>query len=101
MKKPILIFLIFFAFSAPGLKAVPNLDSLEYMLYESDEDTKLFLLAELAWYYRNIKPSKAIAFAQEGLVLAEKKNLLNYKTEFNATIGANYLILGNFDMSVR
>jgi len=71
------------------------------MLYESDEDTKLFLLAELAWYYRNIKPSKAIAFAQDGLVLAEKKNLLNYKTEFNATIGANYLILGNFDLAIN
>jgi len=83
-----------------SVKSIPNLDSLEKTLIDANDDAKLYALAELAWYYRNIKPSKSIAFAQEGLDLANRKSLLNYKTEFNATIGANFLILGNFDAAI-
>ncbi len=76
---------------------MPNLDSLEKSLQTAKDTSKLFALADLAWYYHNIKPTKGILFAKEGLKLAQEKGLLNFQTEFTSTLGANYLVLGNYD----
>ena len=62
-------------------RADPNLDSLEASLDKATNDTsKLTALADLAWYYRNIKPSKAIYFAFEGLEIADKYKIIKYST---------------------
>jgi len=96
-----LIFILFLITGCIEIFAIPNLDSLEESLQTAKGEAKLFALAELAWYYHNIKPSKAIGFAKEGLVITKEKKLLNYQTEFNATLGANYFVLGDFDKGIE
>lgn len=96
-----LIFILLLITGWTDALAIPNLDSLEQSLQSSTGEAKLYALAELAWYYHNIKPSKAIGFANEGLAMAKEKNLLNYQTEFNATLGANYFVIGDYYKSIE
>lgn len=82
--------------------SIPNLDSLEKILYKSATDTaKLYALADLAWYYKNITPTKAISFAKKGLELANKMKYLAFQTEFHATLGANYLVLNDEEKAIE
>ena len=81
--------------------AIPNLDSLEKSLSKADDEAKLFALAELAWYYHNIKPSKGIEFAKKGLILAEKMNKLPFLAEFNSSMAANYFILTDYNLALK
>jgi len=86
--------------SITSMYAIPNLDSLEKALQTETGESKLYALAELAWYYHNIKPSKAIVFAKQGLALAKEQELIRYQTEFNATLGANYYTVGDLDKAI-
>ncbi len=100
LKKKYIIIVLLLVFGASKLYSIPNLDSLEKSLQTAKGELKLYALAELAWYYHNIKPSKAIAFAQEGLALAKDAKLLVYQREFNATLGANYYVLSDYEKSI-
>ncbi len=97
----ILILYLFLFANLLTIYAGPNLDSLEKSLSEADDEAKLFALAELAWYYHNIKPSKGIEFAKMGLELAEKMNELPFMADFNSSMAANYFILSDYDNAIQ
>lgn len=83
-------FCIFFIFT--GLAYSANIDSLEKTLSRSKGNDKLNALSELAWHYKNSSPSKAIAYAQQGLNYAEKQNSKYYLINFNLTLGTIHLV---------
>lgn len=78
----------------------PNLDSLEKLLQTSNPEKKLKVYADLAWYYKSVKVSKSLIFAETGLKLAKELGNNPYEGELLGTIGAIYLTMSNYDKAI-
>lgn len=93
-------FLLLFAF--PGVSRADYLDSLEYELKKSGQDTnRVFLLNELCWEYQSIDYEKAMIFGDQALDLAKKLDFRKGVSDAQMLIGMIYDDKGEYNAALQ
>jgi tetratricopeptide (TPR) repeat protein len=94
MKSLLYLLLTVFAAGEPCVAQDRTIDSLRLLLGASKADTSTIkLMADISYYYRNIKPDTGVAYGQRALQLAQK---INWKPGMGRSyncIGLNYFSL--------
>jgi two-component system sensor histidine kinase/response regulator len=77
-----------------------TIDSLTRLLDKTKDSTKVSILRKLSWEYRNSDTSKAIAFGNVGLEMAEKLNLSHERADILGRLGVYKRNQGNFSRAM-
>ncbi|HOY16673.1 MAG TPA: ATP-binding protein [Haliscomenobacter sp.] len=98
----ILLFTLLFTLHADiGFAQIMVIDSLKHELAIVKQDTsRVLILAELCYAYRNIKPDKSLLIGQKALVLARKIQFLKGESRVLNYVGNIFRTLGDLPKSL-
>lgn len=99
MRKILVLFFLLFAINLSFVAS--NIDSLENKLNSVDDNSKAFVLNDLAKAYTEISPEKSVLYAKQAIEIALKNNQFDQEARATNSIGIIHYNWGDYDIALE